>query len=172
MRIIAGEFRGRSIKYPKNQQFRPTQDRVREAVFSILGDRVFGSKVIDLCCGTGGYGLEALSRGAAKVTLVDRDIQFAIENAHILDVDPMIIKSPLRRFLKSVSGEYDIIFLDPPYDVSDLYDAAFNAIKDKQLLSNHGCLIVEHRTSDALPDFPGQSKVYTYGSTAITVFTM
>ncbi|NBV83161.1 16S rRNA (guanine(966)-N(2))-methyltransferase RsmD, partial [bacterium] len=77
MRIAAGVLKGFPIVYPRNRAFRPTQEKVRAAVFNIIQDRLSGAEFLDLCCGTGAMGLEALSRGAQSITLVDMDVRYA-----------------------------------------------------------------------------------------------
>jgi 16S rRNA (guanine966-N2)-methyltransferase len=120
MRVIAGTHRGRELVAPKGRATRPTSDRVREALFSILGD-VTGLKVLDLFAGSGALAIEALSRGAAKVTLVDsaRPAVAAIRrNLEVLGMEAEVVPQPAARFLQAAlrdGREYDLVFLDPPY---------------------------------------------------------
>ncbi len=121
MRIISGTYGGRSLKAPPGAATRPTSDRVREALFSILGDRVPDARVLDLFAGSGALGLEALSRGADSVTFVD-DAAPAIRavkaNLTALDAAATVRQTDALRFLAAASGnggQYDLIFLDPPY---------------------------------------------------------
>ncbi len=115
MRIIAGEWRGRPLKAPKGA--RPTADRVKEALFSILGDRVPGARVLDLFAGSGALGIEALSRGAAQATFVDDDAQaIARLRANLPEADRAVIaRRSATAFLREARGQYDLVFLDPPY---------------------------------------------------------
>jgi 16S rRNA (guanine966-N2)-methyltransferase len=124
MRVIAGTYRGRGLKAPRGESTRPTSDRVREALFSILGDRVRDARVLDLFAGSGALGLEALSRGAAHADLVERDRRAAAvarANAEALGLGPeeaAVLGMPARRALEDARGRgaaYDLVFLDPPY---------------------------------------------------------
>ena len=121
MRVIAGRWRGRRLVAPKGAATRPTSDRVREALFSILGDRVHGARVLDLFAGSGALGLEALSRGAAEVTFVDSAAAAiaALEtNLDALGAEAEVHRSDALRFLRAAAGKarhYDLVLLDPPY---------------------------------------------------------
>ena len=126
MRVIAGQLKGRRLIAPRGWQVRPTSDRVREAVFSALGD-VTGAAVLDLYCGTGALAIEALSRGAAHATLVDRDVRAALGNVRALELDSRaeLVRSDVERW---VGGEgpagargaaFDLVFCDPPYRLAD-----------------------------------------------------
>src|SRR3954462_7081455 len=120
MRIVAGQWRGRRLAAPAGRTTRPTSDRVREALFSILGP-LDGERVLDLFAGSGALGLEALSRGAGEATLVERD-RAALEalraNVEALGADARVIAGDVAAFLDSAAaagGHYDLVFLDPPY---------------------------------------------------------
>ena len=101
MRVIAGELGGRRLVAPRGWKVRPTSDRVREAIFSALGDRVSGASVLDLYCGTGALAIEALSRGAAKATLVDRDTRAALGNVEHLGLGERVelVRADVSRWL-------------------------------------------------------------------------
>jgi 16S rRNA (guanine966-N2)-methyltransferase len=120
MRVIAGEYGGRELVAPKGRATRPTSDRVREAVFSILGD-LGGARVLDLYAGSGALAIEALSRGAATATMVDssRAAVTAIRsNLERLELDAEVVVQPVARFLHAArdhARQYDLVFLDPPY---------------------------------------------------------
>jgi 16S rRNA (guanine966-N2)-methyltransferase len=118
VRIVAGAFKGRRLVAPRGTRTRPTADRVREALFSMLGD-VDGSHVLDLYAGSGALGIEALSRGAGSAVFVERDAKAvaAIErNLEAVGVDARIVRQPAERFLAAAEGSYDLVFCDPPYD--------------------------------------------------------
>ena len=118
MRVVAGEFRGRRLAAPRGSRTRPTADRVREALFSMLGD-VSGARVLDLYAGSGALGIEALSRGAESAVFVERDPRAvaAIErNLESLGVEEEVLREDVVRFLRRASGIFDLVFCDPPYD--------------------------------------------------------
>jgi 16S rRNA (guanine966-N2)-methyltransferase len=120
MRIIAGTHGGRELIAPKGRATRPTSDRVREALFSILGD-VGDLRVLDLFAGSGALAIEALSRGAAQATLVDSAapaVAAIRRNLEALRMDAEVVRQPALRFLEAASRDarqYDLVFLDPPY---------------------------------------------------------
>ena len=125
MRVIAGELKGRRLVAPRGWKVRPTSDRVREAVFSALGD-VDGARVLDLYCGTGALAIEALSRGAASALLVDRDTRPALGNVERLGLTDHLelIRSDVLRWLESQAGiappeRFDLVFVDAPYKLAD-----------------------------------------------------
>ena len=119
MRITAGEFGSRTLKVP-DTDIRPTQDRVREAVFSSLGDLVIDARILDLYAGTGSYGLEALSRGAASAHFVEKNLKttkILRENIEMLGLEASrtaIHQQDVATFLGGRSAFYDLIFIDPP----------------------------------------------------------
>jgi 16S rRNA (guanine966-N2)-methyltransferase len=121
MRIVAGEFGGRRLVTPPGSATRPTSDRVREALFSVLGVAVQDARVLDLYAGSGALGLESLSRGAASVVFVDRApraIAAVRANLEALGIEADVRQMEARAALRTASarGEaYDLVFLDPPY---------------------------------------------------------
>jgi 16S rRNA (guanine966-N2)-methyltransferase len=120
MRVIAGAHGGRSLTAPRGRSTRPTSDRVREALFSILGD-LYGADVLDLYAGSGALAIEALSRGAASATLVDSApaaIASIRRNLAALGLEARVHRADARAFLRAASRsspQYDLVFLDPPY---------------------------------------------------------
>jgi 16S rRNA (guanine966-N2)-methyltransferase len=120
VRVIAGRFGGRRLSTPRGARTRPTADRVREALFSVLGD-LEGARVLDLFAGSGALGIEALSRGAAEATFVDSApaaLRALRDNLTALDLDAEVRRADARGFLRSArkaGREYDLVFLDPPY---------------------------------------------------------
>src|SRR6266704_4165462 len=124
MRIIAGKYRGRKLKSPPSLQTRPTSDRLRETLFNILAPRIRGARLLDLCAGSGAVGIEALSRGAAHVTFVDRSRKmYALieKNLYTLGVEDEVevvlaeVSEFLRRYAEKQALVFDIVFFDPPY---------------------------------------------------------
>jgi 16S rRNA (guanine966-N2)-methyltransferase len=138
VRVVAGEWGGRRLRAPAGAATRPTSDRVREALFSILGDRVASARVLDLFAGSGALGIEALSRGAATATFVDSApaaIRVVKANLQALSAEAEVRRADARRFLDSASAaarQYDLVFLDPPYrlaaSLGDALSAALPAV--------------------------------------------
>jgi 16S rRNA (guanine(966)-N(2))-methyltransferase RsmD len=124
VRVIAGELKGQQLMAPKGWKVRPTSERVREAIFSTLAARIEGATVLDLYCGTGALGIEALSRGAARATLVDRDTRPALGNIERLGLAERVdlIRADAGDWLASRTKEelYDLVFVDAPYKLADL----------------------------------------------------
>ena len=118
MRVVAGAFKGHRLHAPRGTRTRPTADRVREALFSLLGD-VAGLRVLDLYAGSGALGIEALSRGAASAVFVERD-QRAVaairRNLEVVDAEAEVRRQDALRFLAASGGGFDLVFVDPPYD--------------------------------------------------------
>jgi 16S rRNA (guanine966-N2)-methyltransferase len=120
MRVISGTHGGRQLVAPRGSRTRPTSDRVREALFSILGD-VSGTRVLDLFAGTGALAIEALSRGAMQATLVDSSpvaIDAIRRNLDALGIEAEVVRGPALRFLQRArenARQYDLVFIDPPY---------------------------------------------------------
>lgn len=150
MRIIAGEMRSRRLKAPEGMDTRPTLDRVREALFSILQGRVPSAKVLDLYAGSGALALEALSRGAESAVLVDcapRACQAVQENIRALGCQERarLLRMKDLEALERLAREgaaFDLIFLDPPYRMDPAPVCA--VIAEKRLLGKDGVIVVEH----------------------------
>jgi 16S rRNA (guanine(966)-N(2))-methyltransferase RsmD len=124
VRVIAGDLKGQQLVAPRGWKVRPTSDRVREAIFSVLGERVQDARVLDLYCGTGALAIEALSRGAARATLVDRDTRTALGNLERLGLGERVelIRADVLRWLATSEGggrEFDLVFVDAPYRLAD-----------------------------------------------------
>ena len=152
MRIIAGKFKAKRINSPKTEMTRPTLDRVKEALFSIIGGYIDGANVLDLFSGTGNLGLEAISRGA-KFALLNDDknvaISTIISNVQLTNTQNCvkITKKDYAKCLNQIIKEemfFDVIFLDPPYD-SDLGINSLKIISDSKgkILAKDGIIIYE-----------------------------
>ena len=118
MRVVAGEFKGRRLVAPRGSRTRPTADRVREALFSMLGD-VSGARVLDLYAGSGALGIEALSRGAESAVFVERDraaLAALDRNLAATGAPGEVRRQDVARFLARPEGTFDLVFCDPPYD--------------------------------------------------------
>jgi 16S rRNA (guanine966-N2)-methyltransferase len=177
IRITAGEWRGRQLKVPRGD-VRPAQDRVRLAVFSSLADRVPGARVLDLFAGTGAYGLEALSRGAASVTWVENDYRVLAvlrENVTTLcgsDRCTDIVSADTLRFLARCGSDasYDLIFADPPYDQDGGWlKKILSALTGRPILKSSGLLVMEQSVHVPAVAREGwqQLKRRVYGETQI-----
>lgn len=150
-RIIAGQMRGRRLETLRGQNTRPTADRVRQVVFDILTPSIEGCRFLDLCAGTGAVGLEAVSRGAQKSVLLEKDsaaVRVIKRNARALGLTPRveIIEGDARSALRALvrrAVPFDTIYLDPPYE-SDLYETLLNGIGAGGLLAPDGRLVAEH----------------------------
>lgn len=130
MRVIAGIYGGRRLAAPKGEATRPTADRVREALFSILGDRVVGANVLDLFAGSGALGIEALSRGARHATFVEsapRALRALEANLAALEIDATLVRADAVAWLRRATTAYDLALLDPPYAEADRLALALNA---------------------------------------------
>jgi 16S rRNA (guanine966-N2)-methyltransferase len=126
MRVIAGELKGQRLVAPRGHRVRPTSDRVREATFSALGERVEEARVLDLFCGTGALAIEALSRGAASAVLVDRDPRAALGNVERLGLGERVelVRADAGRWLavrveQPDAPRFDLVFVDAPYRLAD-----------------------------------------------------
>jgi 16S rRNA (guanine966-N2)-methyltransferase len=149
VRVIAGDLGGRQLVAPRGWKVRPTSDRAREAIFSVLGDRVAGAHVLDLYCGTGALAIEALSRGAASATLVDRDTRAALGNIENLGLGERVelVRADVARWLGNREGGeekliFDLVFIDAPYRLADRVGQALDTHLPR-LLSDDGRAIIE-----------------------------
>ncbi len=160
MRVIAGQFKGRRLKPPSWEGLRPTSDKLRETLFNILAPRVEGARVLDGYAGTGAVGIEALSRGAAHVTFVERDRRAtALIEANLAlcgvkqgyTIECGDVASVLRRTRRD--AECDLVLLDPPYDIDpDTVTQALEAAAGR--MAAEGLLVLE-RASRREPEVPG-----------------
>lgn len=182
MRVIAGKYKGRRLETPRGQSIRPTTDKVKEAMFSILNEKLYGARVIDLFSGTGGLGIEALSRGAAYCWFCDKSrealslIKYNLDHCGIgAEEGAEILAGTFQKNLAAIgdSGEKaDIIILDPPYS-EGLYDECFRIISELQLLAEDGIIVAEHSTDDRLAEeYTGFSKIKErkYGTMTLSIY--
>lgn len=144
MRILAGIYKNRILASPKGSQTRPTSSKMRASVFNILQNQIEGAHFLDLFAGSGAMGLEALSRGAASATFIERDREATRciqQNLKTLDAEGTVIKADVTTGLKRLDQTYDIIYIDPPYDldISSLIEIL------PKLLSEEGIILLEQR---------------------------
>ena len=161
MRITGGVHRGRVLKVPEGMEVRPTQDRVREALFNILMHDIAGARFLDLFAGSGAVGLEALSRGAASATFVElnaRHISFIKTNAAMLKIAPQIVQADAYRYVSDFSGiPFDIAYADPPYALGE--ERGFlemtQMLAERNVVRPGGLFIAETTSRTALNEAPG-----------------
>ena len=178
MRVIAGKFKGRNLKSPPSMQVRPTSDRLRETLFNVIASRVPDSRFLDLCAGTGAVGIEALSRGAAHATFVDRSrrscqlIEANLRLCQVPEEQRDIFCSEVTEFLKqSERDHWDLMFLDPPY--KEDYSRTLQLLGSSTLLSDGGLLIVEHHHKTELPEIIGKlrrGRVLKQGDSSLSFY--
>ena len=182
MRVIAGTNKGRRLYTPRTHRLRPTSDRVRGALFSVLGNRLANSRMLDLYAGTGAVGIEALSRGAAHVTSVESDreaLQLLRQNMQICQIGDACTLRPqaVEEFLRNPSqwsGPYDIVFADPPYSDVQACSTLLAELAADRLFSSDSWLIIEHMTRTTLPLSLGSMQFlrgYRYGDTTLSVYS-
>lgn len=152
MRIIAGIYRGRRLRTLAGSMTRPTSDRLRETLFNILSPRIYGSRFLDICAGSGAVGIEALSRGASEVTFIEksRDACAVIE-ANLNTVGAAGRATVERRgasatlnVMEQETRKFDIVFFDPPYS-SEIYDDVMERLGTGKVIAPGGIVVVEHR---------------------------
>ena len=176
MRIIAGVAGGRRLISPRGLHTRPATGRLREALFSSLGALVEGARVVDLYAGTGSFGLEALSRGAASATFVERDpaaLRALRANVERVGLGGEVVPAPVDDALRADFGRYDIAFVDPPYALESSALAAVLALLEPLL--DHGAIVIVHRRRDQGVEAAGGTLLLTgsrrYGDAEVWWYT-
>ncbi len=185
MRITGGSCRGRVLKTLSGKEIRPTSDKVREALFNILGPRAAGAAVLDLFAGSGSLGLEALSRGAKRATFVEKDrraLAVIRQNVEKLNFED---RARLERFdvlsgsarLRRLDGPFDIVFLDPPYQLTKTVDRGsrlgnlLGTLWTDRIIAEDGIAVLEHdRRSSVSTDWEHfeVSDTRTWGDTSVS----
>lgn len=177
MRIIAGSLKGRRLDAPNWEGLRPTSDRLRETLFNVLAPRIRDARLLDGFAGTGAVGIEALSRGAAHVTFVERDpraaalIEANLRRCGVTDRYAIIRARFGGTERPSGSESFDVIFLDPPYGATELLSAIDAA---ESLVQAHTLLIVEHARRDASPESRGglvRTRLLASGDSALSFYS-
>lgn len=183
MKIIGGEFKGRYMEMPRGVNIRPTSDKVREALFNIIKDRIAGASVLDLFAGSGSVGFEAISRGAASVTFVDSERRCvgsikktlkSIEKDRSINAN--VYCSDAFKAIKKLNDSnyrFNIIFLDPPYH-PDTLKKCLLCISNYDILSSPYLIVCEHFKKDVIPeDVEGFKRCHQarYGDTMLSFYT-
>lgn len=180
MRVITGSARGHNLKAPKGENTRPTTDRIKEALFSIIGIIDESSTVLDLFSGSGAIGIEFLSRGAGSACFIDSDsesvkiIKENLEKTKLIEKS-VVYKNGVEKGIKTLGNKdmkFDYIFLDPPYN-KELVMKTLENINNKNLLKNNGVVIIEHETRLDLPEKSFnlvKADYRKYGDTSISFY--
>jgi 16S rRNA (guanine966-N2)-methyltransferase len=172
VRVTGGELGGRRLSTPRRgAELRPTSDRVREAIFSILGD-VSGARVLDLFCGTGALGIEALSRGAASAVMVDTRPRAARRNIDQLGLTERakLVRADARRFLRGAdAAAFDLVLCDPPYRLAGRLAQELDPLI-RRVLAGDGRVVVETSPERSLALSLPVLRQRRYGDTLITVY--
>ena len=177
MRVITGKARGITLKTPDGMATRPTSDRVKEAMFSVIQFDVPNTRVLDLFAGTGQLGIEALSRDAKSAVFLDQRedaVQLIRENLKRTGLENYgsVMKGDYAVFLQKCKEKFDLIFLDPPY-AENFLENSLKLITEIDILQSGGIIVTERPAGkDLLFEIPGysRSKDYKYSSTVITIF--
>ena len=173
IRITGGENRSRLLETPNTGLTKPTMDRVREGVFSALGDAVRHANVLDLFAGSGSYGFEALSRGADNATFVDSSVEAVKvikKNASNLKCENVVVENKdVLSFLSGNPGNFDIIFVDPPYKL-EVYGEVVKTLVNENILSNNGIVVLESERELNIDESAFKKvKLYKYGLAKIYI---
>ncbi|NGQ93875.1 16S rRNA (guanine(966)-N(2))-methyltransferase RsmD [Brevibacillus sp. SYP-B805] len=180
MRVIAGELKGRPLSAVPGKGTRPTTDKVKESIFNMIGPYFDGGVALDLYAGTGGLGIEALSRGMEKAIFVEVDSRaFAVvkENIERLGLADRaeLYRNDAARALKALAKRgipFDAVFLDPPYAKQKIADE-IAYLQEANLLADEAWIVAEHAAADSLPTAVGRCTVdrtATYGDTTVTIY--
>jgi 16S rRNA (guanine(966)-N(2))-methyltransferase RsmD len=184
MRIIAGSFRSRTLNAPAGLDTRPTSDRLRETLFNVLAPRIQGAAFLDLYAGSGAVGIEALSRGASQVTFVERaPAALSVLRANLeklgvtagFRIQPGSVKAFLQRSNTRQALQFDLVFLDPPYDLAKEYAGTLDLLGGEAsgLLAPGAMVIAEHRRKEKLADRYGQmtrTRLLEQGDAALSFY--
>ncbi|MFW9598453.1 MAG: 16S rRNA (guanine(966)-N(2))-methyltransferase RsmD [Paludibacter sp.] len=175
MRIISGTFKGRRLQVPTNIKARPTTDFAKEGLFNLLNNRIDfeGIDMLDLFAGTGGIGLEFISRGSASVLSIDLEslqCNYIRKNCAELKVSNLhILKSDVFRYLQNSNQKFDFIFADPPYDLKELALLP-DIIFSKKLLTENGLFVLEHSSKNSFREHPNFDDHRNYGNVNFSFF--
>lgn len=174
MRVIAGQYKGRTLKSITGRDIRPTTDNVRESIFNILATRICYAKILDLFGGTGALGIEALSRGASSVTFVDKaqtSCKVIKDNLELVKATAKVINADANVALDRFTDKFDIIFIDPPYATDgEIY---ISKISERRLLEDGGIIVYERNAKDEASETIGDLTAFDtrkYGSVKLIFY--
>lgn len=170
MRIISGKYKGKILEGFNIDGTRPTMDRVKESLFSIIQGCIKDSVCLDLFAGSGSLGLEALSNGARECYFIDKNIEvIKVLKRNLKDIDnAYIVNSSYEVFLNNTDKKFDVIFLDPPYKFN-LINKSIDIILKRNLLNDNGIIICEYETEEII-DRLNLVKDKKYGSKYIKIY--
>lgn len=178
MKIIAGKFKGKNLDYRHRRGLRVTSQKVKEAMFGIIGDRVEDAAVLDIYCGYGSLGIEAISRGAKEVIFVDVDggslkqLKYFLDKLNVLDQTTLIKRDAIKALKHQDPNAFDLILMDPPYHIK-VEEKTLESILKYEILKKGGMCVVEHYFENVLADRIGtlvKKKVKKYGDTCLSIF--
>lgn len=171
MRIISGKYKGKKLRGFNIEGTRPTMDRIKESLFGMIQTHIPNSVVLDLFAGSGALGLEAISNGAKKCYLIDKNIEaikIIKENSQNIDENLKIMNIDYKKFLKNTEEKFDIIFLDPPYKENQM-DKSLRIIEERNLLNEKGIVICEYEIGNPKTNLK-LIKEKSYGPKKIKIF--
>ena len=177
MYIIGGKLKGRKLASCKTDSIRPAMALVRKSLFDIFKDFVVDSNVLDLCAGSGILGIQAVSRGARELTLIDSSkdaIKLIYKNLELCNLKAKVIYGRLPKALNKINsnnGQFDIIFLDPPYGEKSSIENVLNAIVSEELITKDGVISIESefKNNFSFPETLKLNKEKRFGNTKITI---
>jgi len=173
IRITGGKNRSRKLFIPENNLTKPTMDKVRAAVFNALNGEIKGKNVLDLFSGSGSYGFEALSRDAKSVTFVDKEkdaVNVIKNNAEMLkETNFTVFQSDVLTFLETKNGQFDLVFVDPPYKL-DIYQNVLDLLEKNEYLKDNSIIVLESEKELSINEEKYKKvKLYNYGLAKIYI---
>jgi 16S rRNA (guanine966-N2)-methyltransferase len=176
MRITGGSGKGRRLRVPAGSRVRPSSDKVKQALFNILGEKVRNAAFLDLFSGTGAVGIEALSRGAGRVVFVDdarESLKATRQNIEQSGVEEQatVVPAKAESYLKKTEEQFDVVFLDPPYSYDQ--EQLLNLVSASAIVKQDSVIVYEHFKKSKLPEETGRLVLYreaVYGDTVLSFY--
>ncbi|OGI08619.1 MAG: 16S rRNA (guanine(966)-N(2))-methyltransferase RsmD [Candidatus Melainabacteria bacterium RIFCSPLOWO2_02_FULL_35_15] len=178
MRIIAGKLKGKKLAACRTDSIRPAMALVRKSIFDTLQNFIQDTNILDLCAGSGSLGIEALSRNAKKLTLIDSDresIRLIKKNLKLCNVSAKVVHGQLPKVLNKLKDEnFDLIFLDPPYGKSSFIEETLEKLYTYKMLTKEGLIVIESelKSSYKVPEGLTIYKEKKFGNTKVTMFKL